>query len=133
MIGNRRILREPIAVIVLTNPCIDVFLILVFVTRQLRGELRRRLSCRRWCIAALPRRLVECDVLNALARRRRGQTLSDLHLACEIALVRLVRIIPELVCKRIQCLINKLHIIFIRRIHSESRMIRRQRDAAVRL
>ena len=131
MIGNRRILCEPIAVIVLPDPCIDVFLILVFVTRQLRGKLRR-LSCR-WCIAALPRRLVECDVLNALARRRRGQTLSDLHLACEIALVRLVRIIPELVCKRIQCLINKLHIIFIRRIHSESRMIRRQRDAAVRL
>ena len=70
MIGNRRVLCEPIAVVVLPDTCIDVFLILVLVAGQLRSE-----RCLRLLVARRRRWRRRCRVTALLARE--GDVLVD--------------------------------------------------------
>ena len=112
---------------------VNIFLIRSRAKEPL-GELRLRLSfrLRRIDIAALPRRLVERDILNALARGRGRQTLGDLRLAREIPLVRCICRVPELIRKSVERCTDKVLVRRLCRLRIESRAVRRQRDGTAR-
>ena len=65
-----------------------------------------------------------------LAGRGCRQSFGDLRLAREIALVRRVRFIPELIGQSVQRRAHKVFIRRRRRFRIESGAVRRQRDGA---
>ena len=107
-----------------------------FIPRDGGGEIgirlrSRRINQRRIHIAALSRRRIERDILKPFACGRGSQTLGNLHLSQEIALVCCIACVPELVGKSVE---RRADEIFLcdprRRARIETALIRDQRDTA---
>ena len=107
---------------------------LTIIGQRLRflNRVGRHLRLWRIDIAALPRRLIERDILNALTRGRGRQTLGDLRLTREIPLVRRICRVPELIRKRVERCAHEVLVCGFCRLRIESRAVRRQRDGTAR-
>ena len=95
------------------------------------NRIGRHLGLRRIDIAALPRRSIERNIFDAFAGRRCCQAFGDLRFTCEIAFVRRIGRVPELVGECIERRADKVLVRRFRRLRIETRAVRRQRDGAV--
>ena len=129
---DRRILGKAIRTVRLPHIGVDVLLIRGRAEEAFR-ELRRRLSLclRRIDIAALPRRRVKRDVLDALRCGRRRKTLGDGRFAREVALAARIRRVAELFREGVERRADEIFVCRFLRLRIEADVVRQHRDLAV--